>query len=106
MFFFNDKMLFQVDDPYLDIHRACLCVQTLLDKFANKQIQLTRITSEILREKRIEYERKIEESTKASVVEKLGNLTKARELQRFKYMFLILSRRWRLLLNSAKACTQ
>ncbi|XP_076636076.1 uncharacterized protein LOC143349064 isoform X2 [Colletes latitarsis] len=54
----------KVDDPYLDVQRACLCVQTLLDKFANKQIQLKRITSEILMEKRIEYERKIEESTK------------------------------------------
>ncbi|XP_054013283.1 titin isoform X3 [Hylaeus anthracinus] len=54
----------KIDDPYLDVHRACLCVQTLLDKFANKQLQLKRVTSEILMEKRIEYERKIEESTK------------------------------------------
>ncbi|XP_076384943.1 uncharacterized protein LOC117223969 isoform X3 [Megalopta genalis] len=54
----------KIDDPYLDVHRACLCVQTLLDRFANKQLQLKRITSEILIEKRIEYERRIEESTK------------------------------------------
>ncbi|XP_076170517.1 uncharacterized protein LOC143148247 isoform X3 [Ptiloglossa arizonensis] len=54
----------KIDDPYLDVHRACLCVQTLLDKFANKQLQLKRVTSEIFMEKRIEYERKIEESTK------------------------------------------
>ncbi|XP_067210497.1 uncharacterized protein zormin isoform X3 [Linepithema humile] len=59
-----------VDDPYLDISRACLCVQTLLEKFANRQLIVTeswekwQTTVEITRQRRIECERKIEESTK------------------------------------------
>lgn len=53
--------------------RACICVQMLLEKFANKQLTVTeswekwRTTIEILREKRIEHERKIEESTKVQI---------------------------------------
>lgn len=45
----------------------------LLEKFANKQLTVTeswekwRTTIEILREKRIEHERKIEESTKVQI---------------------------------------
>ncbi|XP_076385572.1 uncharacterized protein LOC105662897 isoform X4 [Megachile rotundata] len=60
----------KIDDPYLDVPRACLCVQTLLEKFANRQLTVTeswekwRTTIEILRERRIEHERKIEESTR------------------------------------------
>ncbi|KAL6428691.1 hypothetical protein ACFW04_007940 [Cataglyphis niger] len=59
-----------IDDPYLDISRACLCVQTLLDKFANRQLVVTeswekwQTTIEITRQRRIECERKIEESAK------------------------------------------
>lgn len=60
----------QVNDPYLDISRACLCVQTLLEKFANRQLTVTeswekwQTTVEITRQRRIECERKIEESTR------------------------------------------
>ncbi|XP_014485705.1 PREDICTED: uncharacterized protein LOC106750117 isoform X2 [Dinoponera quadriceps] len=59
-----------VEDSYLDISRACLCVQTILDKFANRQLVVTeswekwQTTIEIARQRRIEHERKIEESTK------------------------------------------
>ncbi|XP_043525681.1 uncharacterized protein LOC122536948 isoform X2 [Frieseomelitta varia] len=60
----------KIDDPYLDVPRACICVQTLLEKFANRQLTVTeswekwRTTIEILREKRIEHQRKVEESTR------------------------------------------
>ncbi|OAD58515.1 Muscle M-line assembly protein unc-89 [Eufriesea mexicana] len=60
----------KIDDPYLDVPRACICVKTLLEKFANRQLIVTetwekwRTTIEILRKKRIEHERKIEESTR------------------------------------------
>ena len=63
---------FQIDDPYLDVPRACICVQTLLEKFANRQLTMTeswekwRTTIEILREKRIEHQRRVEESTRVS----------------------------------------
>ncbi|CAL1681896.1 unnamed protein product [Lasius platythorax] len=59
-----------IDDSYLDISRACLCVQTLLEKFANRQLVVTeswekwQTTIEITRQRRIECERKVEESTK------------------------------------------
>lgn len=57
----------------MDVPRACICVQMLLEKFANKQLTVTeswekwRTTIEILREKRIEHERKIEESTRVNL---------------------------------------
>ncbi|XP_046833263.1 uncharacterized protein LOC124430549 isoform X3 [Vespa crabro] len=60
----------KTNDPYLDIPRACLCVETLLEKFANRQLTITeswekwQTTIKILRERRIEHERKIEESTR------------------------------------------
>ncbi|XP_026674575.1 muscle M-line assembly protein unc-89 isoform X5 [Ceratina calcarata] len=60
----------KIDDPYLDVPRACICVQTLLEKFANRQLTVTeswenwRTTLEILRERRIDHEKKIEESTR------------------------------------------
>lgn len=47
-------------------------MQTLLEKFANRQLTVTeswekwRTTIEILREKRIEHQRKVEESTRVS----------------------------------------
>lgn len=64
---------FQVDDPYLDITRACLCVQTLLEKFTNRQLLVTklwekwRITVEITKQRKIECEQKIEESVKVFI---------------------------------------
>ncbi|XP_050486180.1 titin isoform X2 [Bombus huntii] len=60
----------KIDDPYLDVPRACICVQTLLERFANRQLTITeswekwRTTIEILRKKRIEHQRRIEESTR------------------------------------------
>ncbi|XP_015171223.1 PREDICTED: titin isoform X2 [Polistes dominula] len=60
----------KINDPYLDVTRACLCVQTLLEIFANRQLTITeswekwQTTIKILKERRIEHERKIEESTK------------------------------------------
>ncbi|XP_076758852.1 uncharacterized protein LOC143428086 isoform X1 [Xylocopa sonorina] len=60
----------KIDDPYLDVPRARKCVQTLLEKFADRELTVTRswekwlTTIEILRERRIEHERKIEESTR------------------------------------------
>ncbi|XP_043502049.1 muscle M-line assembly protein unc-89 isoform X6 [Polistes fuscatus] len=60
----------KINDPYLDVTRACLCVQTLLEIFANKQLTITeswekwQTTIKTLRERRIEHERKIEESTR------------------------------------------
>ncbi|RLU22075.1 hypothetical protein DMN91_006455 [Ooceraea biroi] len=59
-----------VDDSYLNVSRACLCVQTLLEKFANRQLVVMeswekwQTTIEITRQRRIECERKIEESRK------------------------------------------
>lgn len=72
-FSLKKRSIFQIDDPYLDVPRACICVQMLLEKFANKQLTVTeswekwRTTIEILREKRIEHERKIEESTRVNL---------------------------------------
>ncbi|KAG7188139.1 hypothetical protein KM043_013360 [Ampulex compressa] len=60
----------KINDPHLDVPRACLCVRTLLEKFANKKLSVTeswekwQTKIEILREKRVEQERKIEESTR------------------------------------------
>ncbi|XP_019884311.1 titin isoform X6 [Camponotus floridanus] len=59
-----------IDDSYLDISRACLCVQTLFEKFVNRQLVITeswekwQTTIEITRQRRIECERKVEESIK------------------------------------------
>ncbi|XP_015607040.1 titin isoform X3 [Cephus cinctus] len=60
----------EISDPYLDILRARLCVETLLEHFANRQLTLTEswetwqnnIT--ILKERQIEQERTMEESTR------------------------------------------
>ncbi|XP_011705984.1 PREDICTED: uncharacterized protein LOC105461199 isoform X2 [Wasmannia auropunctata] len=58
------------DDHYLNISQACLCVQTLLEKFANRQLVLTeswkkwQTTIQIIRQRRMEYEQRVEESTK------------------------------------------
>ncbi|XP_014601997.1 PREDICTED: uncharacterized protein LOC106785786 isoform X2 [Polistes canadensis] len=60
----------KINDPYLDVTRACLCVQTLLEIFANRQLTITeswekwQTTIKTLKERRIEHERKIEESTR------------------------------------------
>ncbi|KAL6255449.1 hypothetical protein P5V15_013784 [Pogonomyrmex californicus] len=59
-----------IDDSYLDVSRAYLCVQTLLEKFASRQLILTeswkkwQTSIQITRQRRIECEQKIEESTK------------------------------------------
>ncbi|KYM98945.1 Titin [Cyphomyrmex costatus] len=57
-----------IDDFYLDVSQTCLCVQTLLEKFANRQLIITewwkkwQITVEVIRQRRMEYEQKVEES--------------------------------------------
>ncbi|XP_066595731.1 uncharacterized protein [Prorops nasuta] len=59
-----------VDDPYLDVPRACLCVQSLLEKFANKQITVTesyekwQTATHILKQRIEEHERRVKESTR------------------------------------------
>lgn len=66
LIFFN----FQCTDAYLDIPRARLCVETTLERFANRQLTVTeswenwQTTVVTTRERRIEHERRIEESTK------------------------------------------
>ncbi|XP_039306302.1 uncharacterized protein LOC105193639 isoform X2 [Solenopsis invicta] len=66
-----------IDDSYLDVSRACLCIRTLLEKFANRQLVITeswekcQTTVQILKQKRIECEQRIEESTKT-----LASITK------------------------------
>lgn len=73
-------LLSQVDDSYLDISRACLCVQNLLKKFANRQLVVTeswekwQTTIEIAKQMRIEHERKVEESTKVRSLIRIVNL--------------------------------
>jgi len=65
--------LLQVGDPYLDIKRASLCVETLLEHFGNRQILIseswqtwqTNITVE--KEFKIRWEMNITESTRVSV---------------------------------------
>ncbi|XP_012542170.2 titin isoform X3 [Monomorium pharaonis] len=58
------------DDSYLDVSRACLCVRSLLEKFANRQLIITKLwekcltTVQITKQKQMEYKQKIEESTK------------------------------------------
>ncbi|XP_018309581.1 uncharacterized protein [Mycetomoellerius zeteki] len=57
-----------IDDFYLNVSQACLCVQTLLEKFANWQLIMTecrkkwQITVQIIRQRRMECEQKVEES--------------------------------------------
>ncbi|XP_018338023.1 PREDICTED: titin-like isoform X4 [Trachymyrmex septentrionalis] len=57
-----------IDDFYLNISQACVCVQTLLEKFANRQLIITewrkkwQITVQVIRQRRMECEQKVEES--------------------------------------------
>ncbi|XP_046754019.1 uncharacterized protein LOC124416756 isoform X6 [Diprion similis] len=57
-------------DPYLDIPRACLCVETLLEHFANRQLIITesweswQTNLTIVEEWKIQRERSLEESNK------------------------------------------
>ncbi|KAL0100113.1 hypothetical protein PUN28_019517 [Cardiocondyla obscurior] len=59
-----------IDDCYLDLSRACLCVRTLLEKFGNRQLIVTELwekwqtTVQLLRQRKIECQEKIEESIK------------------------------------------
>ncbi|XP_071560873.1 uncharacterized protein [Temnothorax nylanderi] len=59
-----------IDDCYLDVSQACLCVQTLLEKFANRQLVMTesweklQTTVQIMRQRRMECDQKVEECTK------------------------------------------
>ncbi|XP_018360288.1 PREDICTED: titin isoform X3 [Trachymyrmex cornetzi] len=57
-----------IDDFYLNVSQACVCVQTLLEKFANRQLIITewrkkwQITVQEIRQRRMECEQKVEES--------------------------------------------
>ncbi|XP_024868428.1 muscle M-line assembly protein unc-89-like isoform X5 [Temnothorax curvispinosus] len=59
-----------IDDCYLDVSQACLCVQTLLEKFANRQLVMTELwkklqtTVQIMRQRQMECDQKVEECTK------------------------------------------
>lgn len=57
-------------DLYLDVPRACLCVETTLERFSNRQFTITKTWENwqtaisILKERRVEKEKRLEESTK------------------------------------------
>ncbi|XP_012061613.1 PREDICTED: uncharacterized protein LOC105624873 [Atta cephalotes] len=57
-----------IDDFYLNVSQACVCVQTLLEKFVNRQLIIIewrkkwQITVQVIRQRRMECEQKIEES--------------------------------------------
>ncbi|XP_051161941.1 muscle M-line assembly protein unc-89 isoform X2 [Leptopilina boulardi] len=60
----------KIMDSYLDVPRACLCVETTLERFSNRQFTITKTWENwqtaisILKERRVEKEKRLEESTK------------------------------------------
>lgn len=64
------RLFLQSNDAYLDVPRARLCVQTILERFANRQLTVTeswenwQTTIVTTRERRIEQERRVAESTR------------------------------------------
>ncbi|XP_033210464.1 titin isoform X2 [Belonocnema kinseyi] len=60
----------KINDAYLDVPRACLCVETTLERFSNRQFTVTKTwenwqnTITILKERLVEREKKLEESTR------------------------------------------
>jgi hypothetical protein len=65
--------LFQVGDPYLDIKRASLCVETLLEHFGNRQLlisdswQTWQMNITVEREFKVQWEMNVTESTRVSL---------------------------------------
>ncbi|XP_031789486.1 uncharacterized protein LOC100679567 isoform X4 [Nasonia vitripennis] len=60
----------KIVDSYLDVPRACLCIESIMEKFANKQFNVQQkyehlvTTVTIEKEIRIEQEKRLEESTR------------------------------------------
>jgi hypothetical protein len=72
------SIFLQVGDPYLDTKRACLCVETLLEHFGNRQLLIseswqtwqTNVTVE--KEFKVRWEMNVTESTRVSLYLALG----------------------------------
>ena len=84
-------IFFQVNDSYLDISRARLCTETIVERFNKRQFNVTeswdscKTAVAVLKERRIEHERKMEESTR---VNKFIILFHYRALKYFKILLL------------------
>lgn len=67
-------MFVQASDPYLDSKRAILCVETLLEHFAGRQItvseskELWQNSVTVEKQTRVQWENNLMESSRASIV--------------------------------------
>lgn len=63
----------KIVDSYLDVPRACICIESIMEKFANKQFNVQQkyehlvTTVTIEKEIRIEQEKRLEESTRVCI---------------------------------------